>query len=126
VRLNLNKYICKKKCIYYYYNMSGITLYLGDEVTVLNSNFNFNNANAFVKAPTENLHVANKSYVDTADQMLRDLIISQATTSSQAYTNLLAMITQLQADNTALETQVDNLYQYFFNQPRDGPVPSRE
>jgi len=105
--------------------MSGVTLYLGDEVTVLNSNFNFNNANAFVKAPTVNLQVANKSYVDAADQMLRDLIISQATTSSQAYTNLLAMITQLQADNSALETQVDNLYQYFFDHSRDGPVPSR-
>ena len=105
--------------------MSGITLYLGDEITVLNSNINFNNANAFVKAPTENLHVANKSYVDTADELLRQLIISQATTSSQAYTDLLAMITQLQADNTALETQVDNLYQYFFDQSRDGPVPTR-
>ena len=106
--------------------MSGVTLYLGDEVTVLNSNFNFNNANAFVKTPTVNLQVANKSYVDTADELLRQLIISQATTSSQAYTNLLAMITQLQADNTELETQVNNLYQYFFNQPRNGPVPSRE
>ena len=105
--------------------MSGITLYLGDEVTVLNSNFNFNNANAFVKAPTENLQVANKSYVDTADETLRQLIISQATTSSQAYTGLLAVITQLQADNAALETQVDNLYQYFFDQSRSGPVPSR-
>ena len=105
--------------------MSGITLYLGDEVTVLNSDFNFNNANAFVKAPTANLHVANKSYVDAADQMLRDLIISQATTSSQAYTNLLAMITQLQADNAVLETQVDNLYQYFFDQSRNAPAPSR-
>ena len=106
--------------------MSGVTLYLGDEITVLNSNVNFNNANAFVKTPTVNLQVANKSYVDVADEMLRQLIISQATTSSQAYTNLLAMITQLQADNTALETQVDNLYQYFFNQPRNGAVPSRE
>ena len=106
--------------------MSGVTLYLGDEVTVLNANVNFNNANAFVKTPTVNLQVANKSYVDIADELLRQLIISQATTSSQAYTNLLAMINQLQADNTALETQVDNLYQYFFNQPRSGPVPSRE
>jgi hypothetical protein len=105
--------------------MSGITLYLGDEITVLNSEINFNNANAFVKAPTENTHVANKSYVDAADEVLRQLIISQSTTSSQAYTDLLAMITQLQADNTALETQVDNLYQYFFDQPRDGPVPTR-
>ena len=105
--------------------MSGITLYLGDEVTVLNSNFNFNNANAFVKAPTENLHVANKSYVDIADELLRQLIISQAAASSQAYSDLLALITQLQSDNTALETQVDNLYLYFFDQSRDGPVPSR-
>jgi hypothetical protein len=106
--------------------MSGITLYLGDEVTVLNSDFNFNNANEFVKTPTANLHVANKSYVDAKAQILHDLIDSQSATSSQAYTDLLALITQLQADNTALETQVDNLYQYFFNQPRDGPVPSRE
>lgn len=105
--------------------MSGITLYLGDEVTVLNSNFNFNNANAFVKAPTENLQVANKSYVDIADELLRQLIISQAAASSQAYSDLLALITQLQSDNTALETQVDNLYLYFFDQSRDGPVPSR-
>lgn len=105
--------------------MSGVTLYLGDEVTVLNSDVNFNNANAFVKTPTENLHVANKSYVDTADEILRQLIISQATSSSQAYTDLLALITQLQADNTALETQVDNLYQYFFDQSRSGPVPTR-
>jgi hypothetical protein len=105
--------------------MSGITLYLGDEVTVLNSDFNFNNANAFVKTPTENLHVTNKSYVDTADDALRQLIVSQAADSVQAYADLLAMITQLQADNTALETQVNNLYLYFFNQSRDGPVPSR-
>jgi len=124
--MRLNKYICKKKCIYYYNNMSGVTLYLGDEVTVLNSNFNFNNANAFVKAPTENTHVANKSYVDAADELLRQLIISQGADSAQAYADLLAMITQLQSDNTELETQVDNLYQYFFNQPRSGPAPSRE
>jgi hypothetical protein len=105
--------------------MSGITLYLGDEVTVLNSDVNFNNANTFVKTPTENLHVTNKSYVDAADEALRQLIVSQAADSVQAYAELLAIITQLQADNTALETQVNNLYIYFFDQSRDGPVPSR-
>jgi hypothetical protein len=105
--------------------MSGITLYLGDEVTVLNSDFNFNNANVTVKTPTENLHVANKSYVDIADEILRQLIVSQSAASVQAYADLLALITQLQQDNTALSTQVDNLYLYFFNQHRDGPVPSR-
>lgn len=105
--------------------MSGITLYLGDEVTILNSDVSFNNANVFVKAPTENLHVANKNYVDAAHEILRQLIISQAADSVQAYNDLLDMITQLQNENTTLSNQVDNLYLYFFDHHRDGPVPSR-
>jgi hypothetical protein len=106
--------------------MSGVTLYLGDQVTILNENVNFNEANALVKTPTAGLHAANKSYVDAADQILRDLIVSQSASSSQAYTQLMALITALQNENDDLATQVDNLYLYFFDQHRDGPPPSRE
>jgi len=105
--------------------MSGITLYLGDELTILNSDISFNNANVFVKTPTADSHIANKSYVDQADEILRQLIISQSATSSQAYTDLMALITQLQNDNTALSTQVDNLYLYFFDINRTGTIPPR-
>lgn len=105
--------------------MSGVTLYLGDQVTILNSDVNFNDANAFVKTPTAELHAANKSYVDAADEILRNLIVSQSAASMQAYADLMALITALQTDNNALSTQVDNLYLYFFDQHRDGPAPSR-
>lgn len=105
--------------------MSGVTLYLGDQLTILNSDVSFNSANVFVQAPTVGLHVANKNYVDMADQLLRDLITNQSAESVAAYAQLMSLITTLQAENTDLSTQVDNLYLYFFDQHRDGPVPSR-
>ena len=35
------------------------------------------------------------------------------------------LFSNIHVESRALSTQVDNLYQYFFNQSRDGPVPSK-
>ena len=56
------------------------SLYLGNELTINNSDILFNNANVTVKAPVSDLNAANKIYVDTADQVLDAKITSEAAT----------------------------------------------
>lgn len=102
------------------------TLYLGDELTITQSDINFNNANVFVKAPVYGLNVANKDYVDAnLNTANSDIIIAE--TAERVATNsvLVGLISQLQARKSALVVQMNNLYQYFFNENRDGPAPTR-
>ena len=83
-------------------------------------------ANVFVKAPVYGLNIANKDYVDAnLNTANSDIIIAE--TAERVATNsvLVGFISQLQARKSALAVQMNNLYQYFFNENRDGPAPTR-
>ena len=108
-----------------YYNVPLPTLHLGDIVKIKETDVSFNSANVFVKAPTVALHVANKQYVDMADEEIHELILESATTDTTSTTEYYDLLEQRQTVQSNLATQVENLYQYFFNQSRDGPVPDR-
>lgn len=101
-------------------------LYLGDEIVVDQSNVYFNDANVFVKAPTAELHTANKAYVDS--NHTASIALIEAETAERIASNMAMsdMIASLEAVKDDLSSQLNNLYQYFFNQNRDGPVPVRE
>jgi hypothetical protein len=107
-------------------NPPPITLYLGDDLTITGQNVEFNDATVSVKAPVSGLNVVNKAYVDSVNSNVNNLISEETANRIAGQSSLQAMIDSLQSDNTALETQMNNLYQYFFNQPRDGPPPTRE
>lgn len=102
-----------------------VTLYLGDDLTITASVVEFNNAVVSVKAPVSALNVANKAYVDGVNSTLNNLITTETANRTSEQASLQSMIDTLQSENTALETQMNNLYQYFFNQNRDVP-PSRD
>lgn len=98
------------------------TLYLGDKVIVHNLDVNFYDANVFVKDPTAGLHIANKEYVDAVVDATNTLILSNVSTdtvSTSEYNNLIAERQLVQSD---LATQINNLYQYFFNASRTEAV----
>ena len=108
--------------ILYYISFNGISqvpiiiqtsppLYLGDDLIITGSNVEFNNASVSVKAPTIGVHVTNKTYVDG---------IVQAESASRE-----AERAAMQALIDTLEAQMDAVYQYFFNQARNGPPPTR-
>jgi len=105
--------------------MSNDTLYLGDDLTILGSNVHFNNANVTVKDPVSALNVANKGYVDTSSAILNGNLQMESAARSAEDAILLSMINVLQTSNADLSIQLNNLYQYFFNQDRTGPVPIR-
>lgn len=102
-----------------------VTLYLGDDLTITGQAVEFNNATVSVKAPVSAFNVANKNYVDGVNSNLNNLITAETANRISEQSSLQSMINTLQSENTALETQMNNLYQYFFNQDRDGPAPSR-
>lgn len=102
-----------------------ITLYLGDNLTITGQNVEFNDATVSVKAPVSGLNVVNKDYVDTASSNVNALISEETANRIAEQTALQALIDTLQTENTELETQMNNIYQYFFNQDRDGPAPTR-
>jgi hypothetical protein len=102
-----------------------LTLYLGDELTITGSVANFNNAVVSVKTPESAQNVANKSYVDNTKTEINNLITEEINTRIQQDASTASTINILQSDITNISTQLNNLYQYFLNQNRDGPVPSR-
>lgn len=103
-----------------------LTLYLGDELTITGSVANFNNAIVSVKAPESAQNVANKSYVDNTKTEIDNLITQEVNNRIQQDANTTSTINTLQSDIASISTQLNNLYQYFLNQNRDGPVPSRD
>jgi hypothetical protein len=106
-----------------YHNLPLPTLSLGIAVSVKEKNVDFDvNANVFVKAPTVPLNVSNKQYVDIADAEINALILSNASTDTTSTTEYYVLIGQTQTVQSTLATQIDNLYQYFFNQSREDAV----
>ena len=101
------------------------TLSLGGFASIKEADVTFNNANVFVKAPTLALNVSNKQYVDIADAEIHALILASATTDTTSTTEYYDLLGQRQTVQSTLATQIENLYQYFFDQSRDGPVPNR-
>ncbi len=93
-------------------------LYLGDEVTVHNINVNFHNANVFVKDPTVGLHVAHKQYVDDRVAATHELILTNVTSDTTSTTEYSDLIAERQIVQSDLATQINQLYQYFFNKSR--------
>lgn len=108
-----------------YYNVPLPTLSLGGFASIKEADVTFNNANVFVKAPTVALNVSNKQYVDIADAEIHALILASATTDTTSTTEYYDLLGQRQTVQSTLATQIENLYQYFFDQSRDGPVPNR-
>lgn len=99
-------------------NISIPTLHFGDTMKIKETDVNFNEANVFVKDPTVPLNVANKQYVDIADEEVRALILASATTDTTSTTEYYDLLGQRQTVQTTLAVQIDQLYQYFFNQSR--------
>lgn len=103
-----------------------LTLYLGDELTISGLIANFNNAVVSVKAPESAQNVANKGYVDNTKTEIDTLITEEVNNRIQQDAITASIINILQSDIANISTQLNNLYQYFLNQNRDGPVPSRD
>lgn len=103
-----------------------ITLYLGDELTITGSTVQFNNADVSVKDPELAENAANKRYVDNAKTSINTIIDSAIASISQQDSNTTNTINTLQSDINDISTQLNNLYQYFLNQNRDGSVPTRD
>jgi hypothetical protein len=101
-----------------YYNVPNPTLYLGNEVTIKDADVSFNSANVFVKAPTVALNITNKNYVDVADAEINALILANANVDTTSTTEYYDLLGQRQTVQSTLAVQIDNLYQYFFNQSR--------
>lgn len=93
-------------------------VFLGENAVIHRSDVSFNDANVFVKAPTVALNVSNKQYVDVADEEVRALILASATTDTTSTTEYYDLLGQRQTVQTTLAVQIDQLYQYFFNQSR--------
>ena len=105
--------------------MSTPILYLGDVLTISGSVIQFNNASVSVKDPVSALHIANKEYVDSANSSMNSLISVETSNRLADDVAMQALINTLQSENADLSTQLNNLYQYFFNENRDGPPPVR-
>jgi hypothetical protein len=105
---------------------SGPTLFLGDDMTITGATVELNNASVSVKTPITGPNVANKDYVDSAVQStLYTQIYAQTAARIAEDVVLMSQITALQSQKADLSVQLNNLYQYFFSENRDGPVPSR-
>jgi len=115
----------ERNIINVYYNVPLPTLSLGDMVRIKETDVSFNEANVFVKAPTVALNVSNKQYVDVADAEIHALILAGATTDTTSTTEYYDLLGERQTVQSNLATQIENLYQYFFDQSRNGPAPSR-
>jgi hypothetical protein len=89
-------------------------VFLGSEMVINGSNVNFNNANVFVKPPTESTHLANKEYVDTLETDAHELIQNATDETTINYNALQQQITFLQEKKEELRTQFNNLRNYFF------------
>jgi len=87
---------------------------LGSEMVINGSNVNFNNANVFVKPPTESTHLANKEYTDTLDTNARVLIQNERDETTSKYNALNQQISFLQEKKEELAIQFNNLRNYFF------------
>ena len=95
-------------------NIRNTRLYLGREIYMNNSNINFNNANVFIKGPTQDDHMANKEYIVTI-QTDRQLIIQNMSEDRNTnYLELSEKIAELQRKKDELNTQLNNLRTYFF------------
>jgi len=115
----------ERNIINVYYNVPLPTLHLGDMVRIKETDVSFNEANVFVKDPTVALNVSNKQYVDMADEEIHALILAGATTDTTSTTEYYDLLGQRQTVQSNLATQIENLYQYFFDRSRNGPAPSR-
>ncbi len=89
-------------------------VFLGSEMEIYGSNVNFNNANVFVKLPTEPTHLANKEYTDTLDADARELIQNAKNETTVNYNAMSQQISVLQERKQELITQFYNLRNYFF------------
>jgi chromosome segregation ATPase len=81
------------------------TLYLGKDTTVYDNKWDFGNANVFVNnAPTEDLMITNKSYVDSlfqqADKKI-DTILDGASVSLENFKNFVDFVNNNQRENEA-------------------------
>jgi hypothetical protein len=101
-----------------YLNISVPTLHLGDFVKIKETDVNFNESNVLVKDPTVALNVSNKHYVDVEDNEIHALILASATTDTTSTTEYYDLLGQRQTVQSNLATQIENLYQYFFNASR--------
>lgn len=93
-------------------------VFLGENTVIHESDVSFNNANVFVKNPTVALNVSNKQYVDVADEEVRALILANSNTDTTSTTEYYDLLGQRQTVQSTLSVQIDQLYQYFFNQSR--------
>ena len=94
------------------------TLHLGDMVKIKATDVSFNDANVFVKNPTVALNVANKQYVDIADAEINALILSNTNNDNTSTIEYYDLVEERQTVQSTLATQIENLYQYFFNTSR--------
>jgi hypothetical protein len=118
IPLATTPFSANKSKIITYLNISVPTLHLGDMVKIKEADVNFNEANVFVKDPTVALNVSNKQYVDIADEEVRALILASATTDTTSTTEYYDLLGERQTVQSNLAVQIEQLYQYFFNQSR--------
>lgn len=97
-------------------------LYLGNDLIINGSDVHFNAATVSVKGPSDPLNVANKEYVDNVSATITSLISSETATREAQDSSMLSQINTLQSEIDGLITQMNNIYQYFFNQNGDGPA----
>ena len=116
--ISTSPFTTDKSIINVFYNIPLPTLHLGDMVKIKETDVSFNEANVFVKDPTVALNVANKQYVDVADEEVHALILASATTDTTSNTEYYDLLGQRQTVQTTLAVQIDQLYQYFFNASR--------
>ena len=116
--ISTTPFSANRSIINVYLNISVPTLHLGDIVKIKETDINFNEANVFVKDPAVALNVSNKQYVDIADAEVHALILASATTDTTSTTEYYDLLGERQTVQSNLANQIDNLYQYFFNQSR--------
>ena len=102
--------------VYVYMDVPELILGLGGSVvSIQDANVDFTTASTAVKMPTLDLNVVNKIYVDNAGSEIQALIIQDNSYNEQC----TAKKQEIQSN---LATQIEQLYQYFFNQSRTEPI----
>jgi hypothetical protein len=101
--------------VYIYVDAPEIILSLGGgAVSIQDSTINFNNASTNIKNPISDLNVANKIYVDIASSEIQALVVQDNSYNEQCSD-------KNQEIESTLAIQIEQLYQYFFNQSRNEP-----
>lgn len=92
--------------------------YFGGKLSINDKDVSFSDADTYIKAPTSAPQVANKKYVDDKDNEIHDLILANANTDTVSTTQYSDLIAERQTVQSDLAIQIENLYQYFFNNSR--------